>query len=267
MGKKYSKEMYEYIKANIKGVRIQKITDMVNDRFGVDMTVKKMKSYLKNHKLGNGLKHNMKGLNYNSIFTPEQKDFIKQNYKGIGNIELTELLNKTFNTEFTTGQIKRYKNVNNYNSGLTGRFEKGHISHNKGKKMPSEVYEKVKKTMFKKGHIPVNHKPVGSERIDAKDGYTYVKVAEPNKFVLKHRYIWEQTHGEIPKDHIIIFLDGNKQNFAIDNLECISRSENSVMNHLKLRAKDAEITKIAINIARIKNKIGVLKKRGKNGKR
>ena len=36
-------------------------------------------------------------------------------------------------------------------AGKAHRFKKGHKTHNKGKKMPPEVYEKVKRTMFKKG--------------------------------------------------------------------------------------------------------------------
>ena len=34
------------------------------------------------------------------------------------------------------------------------RFKKGQVSHNKGKKMSPEAYEKVKKSMFKPGQIP-----------------------------------------------------------------------------------------------------------------
>ena len=36
------------------------------------------------------------------------------------------------------------------------------------------------RTWFKKGHIPANYRPVGSERVNA-DGYIEVKVADPNK--------------------------------------------------------------------------------------
>lgn len=34
---------------------------------------------------------------------------------------------------------------------VTGRFEKGYIPQNKGKKMPKEIRKKVSKTWFKKG--------------------------------------------------------------------------------------------------------------------
>lgn len=258
--KKYSKEMFEFVKANIKGVRIYRMAEMVNEHFGIGITEKQMKAYCSNHRLTNGLFHKSVDLRDTSIFTPEQRAFIKKNYKGIGNAELAEKLNKKFGTNFTTEQIKRYKNNNHLDSGLTGRFEKGNVSHNKGKKMSAEQYEKCKATMFKKGHSPLNRKPVGSERID-KDGYTLIKIAEPNKYVLKHRYIWEQANGPVPEGHLIIFLDGNKQNFDLSNLTCITLAENAVLNHLKLRSTDKDITQAAINVAKIKNKISKLQKK------
>lgn len=109
-------------------------------------------------------------------------------------------------------------------SGKSHQYAKGHTPFNKGKKMPEHVYERAKATMFKKGHVPVNHKPVGYERI-TRDGYVEVKVAEPNKFVLKHRQIWEQANGSIPEGYNVQFRDGDRQNFSIENLYLISRSE------------------------------------------
>ena len=64
--------------------------------------------------------------------------------------------------------------------------------------MPKEVYEKVKHTMFAKGNVPPNHRPVGSERISI-DGYIEVKVAEPDKWRLKQRVVYEEAKGESPE--------------------------------------------------------------------
>lgn len=142
---------------------------------------------------------------------------------------LADLFNQKFNTNITSRTIKSYKANNKLNSGLTSKFRKGQTPHNKGKKMPKEVYEKVKHTMFAKGNVPPNHRPVGSERI-SKDGYIEVKVAEPNKWRLKQRVVYEETKGKIPEGCPIIFLDGNKRNFEIDNLRCITRSELLYLN-------------------------------------
>lgn len=109
-------------------------------------------------------------------------------------------------------------------SGKSHRYPKGHIPANKGRKMPEDVYAKVRATMFKKGHVPGNHKPLGHERVNIY-GYTEVKVAEPDKFVLKHRLVWEQANGPIPAGYNVQFRDGNTQNTSLDNLYLISRSD------------------------------------------
>lgn len=177
------------------------------------------------------------------------KQFILDNYKGRYNQELADLFNQKFNTNITSRMIKSYKANNKLNSGLTGKFRKGQTPHNKGKKMPKEVYEKVKHTMFAKGNVPPNHRPVGSERI-SKDGYIEVKVAEPNKWRLKQRVVYEEAKGKIPEGCPIIFLDGNKRNFDIDNLRCITRSELLYLNCNGLNNSN-EITETGILMARL----------------
>lgn len=182
-------------------------------------------------------------------YTDEMKQFILDNYKERYNQELADLFNQKFNTNITSRMIKSYKANNKLNSGLTGKFRKGQTPHNKGKKMPKEVYEKVKHTMFAKGNVPPNHRPVGSERI-SKDGYIEVKVAEPNKWRLKQRVVYEEAKGKIPEGCTIIFLDGNKQNCNIDNLRCITRSELLYLNCNGLNNSN-EITETGILMARL----------------
>lgn len=89
--------------------------------------------------------------------------------------------------------------------------------------MSQAMYEKAKHTMFKKGHTPRNEKPIGSEVFRA-DGYWYVKVAE-KKWEHKHRVIWENQYGVIPKNLILVFKNGNPHDIRIENLELITRKE------------------------------------------
>lgn len=104
------------------------------------------------------------------------------------------------------------------------RFTKGHVPQNKGKKMSPEVYAKAAPTMFKKGSTPVNHREVGSERVNV-DGYVEIKVAEPNKWRPKHRVLWEQVNGEIPAGMNVQFKNGDSKDVRIENLYIISRAE------------------------------------------
>jgi hypothetical protein len=105
-------------------------------------------------------------------------------------------------------------------------FPKGNIPWNKGMK-GLQIGGQI--TQFKKGSIPPNYRPVGSERID-EDGYTYLKIAEHAKWVLKHRHIYEQEHGKIASNMIVTFKDKNISNFDIENLEAITKVENMQRN-------------------------------------
>lgn len=110
-----------------------------------------------------------------------------------------------------------------------GQFKKGHPPSNKGKTwdeyMPPEKQKLARRTCFKKGRNPHNKRPVGYERKDRKQGYWLVKVAEPNVFRFKHRVLWEQHHGPIPKGMNITFIDGNPDNITIENLRMESMKE------------------------------------------
>ena len=128
------------------------------------------------------------------------------------------------------------------------RFKKGQVSHNKGKKMSPEAYEKVKKSMFKPGQIPYNSKPIGYERICPVDKIIFIKVSERGPMVSKSRYIWEQHNGPIPKGSVVSFKDGNRLNCDIDNLFLTTQEEimlrNSLHNYPELRDVNRLIKKL-----------------------
>ena len=110
-----------------------------------------------------------------------------------------------------------------------------------------------------KGQKPHNYKPVGSERVNG-DGYVDVKIADPNKWRAKHRLLWEEENGPIPKGYVIIFGDGNRRNFQQDNLILVSKSQLAILNKNQLIQNDADLTRAGIVIADIYKKIGERKK-------
>jgi hypothetical protein len=124
----------------------------------------------------------------------------------------------------------REKSNANLSKNTSTRFKKGHVPWTAGKK----GIRMSKGTEFKKGSMPHNTLPVGSIKLD-KDGYQYVKIADApgkksNRWKALHHVIWEQHHGPLPKNHIVIFRDKNQNNMLIENLECISRHENMSRN-------------------------------------
>lgn len=170
--------------------------------------------------------------------------------------EILELMNEKFDYQFTLSQVTGMIKNNRLNTGLTGRFQKGHNPWNKGTK----GLTKARITSFKKGDIPHNYKPIGSERVNIY-GYTEVKTAEPNIWEFKHRLIWEAHYGKIPRGSAILFLDGNKSNLNIDNLIMITKEQLLRMNQYRLIKKDADLTKTGINIANLIIKLDEINKK------
>jgi len=119
--------------------------------------------------------------------------------------------------------------------GKAHQYKKGLVPHNKGLKMPDELYNKVKRTMFKKGNKPHNTQPDGTIRINSKNNekpYQYIKIADSD-WRLLHRVIWEQHNGPIPDKHMIRFIDGNTMNCELSNLECVSMKKNMTDNTIQ----------------------------------
>lgn len=183
-------------------------------------------------------------------FTPEEVTFIKKNCIARSFRELTVLFNKRFSLSLSVDQIKSAMSKRGLKNGNNGCFPPGHVPHNKGMK---GIRVSIA-TEFKKGNRPANYMPVGSERING-DGYIDVKVSDPNKWTAKHRIIYEQIHGPIPKGSIIIFADGNKLNIEPDNLLLVTRGELAVMNRSGLIFADGELTRSGLLVARLKMKI------------
>jgi len=107
-----------------------------------------------------------------------------------------------------------------------GRFKKGHVPYNKGKKRGSVSPQ----TEFKKGVTTGDNHPSwkGGVQIPKNDCAYLWKGA--NKRLRRPRVIYEETYGKIPKGYVIWHKDGNKDNDDISNLEAISRAENMRRN-------------------------------------
>ena len=196
-----------------------------------------------------------KGKRKQHKWTNEEKEYLESIVKNNSYKEITKKMNDRFNCDFSEGQIKGAITRNKLVTGRDVHFKKGSIPWNKGLSyMPNN-----KETRFQKGNIPHGHREVGEERID-KYGYVQIKVAEPNKWDLKHRVIYKEHYGEIPDGYNIIFADGNKMNFDIDNLIAVSKSEMLILNNNNLRFEDKELTKVGVNIAKVIDKA---KKRNK----
>jgi len=256
--KKYPEKIIDFIKQHVKGITTKSLTELVNEKFGTDFTESKMKSFKANHRLKSGTCCGIPKGTPTNLYPEEVREFIKSNYVGVGHQGMADLLNKVFDTNYTKGQMKAIYARFKLNSGRTGRFRKGNAPVNKGKKGYS--YPGMVATQFKKGNIPRNWWPVGTEMLRA-DGYVWKKTAEPNKWRQKHVLIWEAKNGKRPAKHVVIFGDSNRLNFDLNNLILISQAQLVRMNQKHLIQNDAELTRTGIIIADICNKVGEIRRR------
>jgi len=181
-------------------------------------------------------------------FTLDQAEFIKRMCPKHSNAELAELINEKYGLTIEPGQVKSFIKNHGIQSGRTGRFEKGDSPWNTGTKGAM----KPNTGSFKKGGIPSNTRPVGSERFDKQYGYTYVKVCDnPHKWRMKHILVWEQHRGSVPPGHTVQFIDGDRGNITIENLELISKAVNVRRNAMGYSDLDPEVKPLVTAIAKI----------------
>lgn len=190
-------------------------------------------------------------------YTKEELDYIREIAPGRHYHEIVEMFNKKFERQIDAKKLKETLGNHGISTGLTGRFEKGHVPVNKGKKFPGTG----NRTTFRKGNVPANKMNVGEDIITT-DGYVKTKIAEPNLWEYKHKLIWAEAHGPIPEKHSVIFADGNKLNLSIDNLLLVSRAELLMLNRRRLISENSELTKIGLNVVKVMGKVYKIKKGG-----
>nr|DAS75925.1 MAG TPA: HNH endonuclease [Bacteriophage sp.] len=188
-------------------------------------------------------------------YNKEELDYIREIAPGRHYHEIVEMFNKKFERQIDAKKLKETLGNHGISTGLTGRFEKGHVPVNKGKKFPGTG----NRTTFRKGNVPANKMNVGEDIITT-DGYVKTKIAEPNLWEYKHKLIWAEAHGPIPEKHSVIFADGDKLNLSIDNLLLVSRAELLMLNRRRLISKNSELTKTGLNVVKVMNKVYKIKK-------
>lgn len=152
-------------------------------------------------------------------YTPEMTEWVRNNCAGREWEDVAVSFNQKFGLYKTARQLRAHAHDNDIHNG---------IYHGKS---------------FHKAHW----RPVGSTRLD-KDGYVIIKVAEPCKWRRAHLVEWEKYHIPLyTKNDMLLFLDGNRQNWHIDNLYPVPRRLIGPINSLGYKiTKDNVKTLIAM---------------------
>jgi hypothetical protein len=132
-------------------------------------------------------------------------------------------------------EIAREKSAAPGHGGQLHQFKSGNAPWNKGRNYVAGG--RSAETRFKPGNKPPTWVPVGSYRVvDQKNGgpELQVKVNDepgPNsgRWRPMARHVWEQAHGPVPADHIVVFKPGRRstrpEDVTLDAVELITRQE------------------------------------------
>jgi HNH endonuclease len=230
---KYTTEHLEFLRTGYQSMHTRDLAKAFNKRFKLKKKESAIRSALRNHKIYCGRAHGERLITPKRLMTEEQDSFLRVEYKHHAAKETTDRINNKFDAGFTYQQIKAYVKNNKIGSGRTGQFKTGHVPANKG----TRGFMKPNRTSFKKGDIPVNVRPIGSERICSKDGYVIIKVGEwdhnfnrPTRWKAKHVHVWEQENGPVPDGFVLKFKDGDVLNIDPENLMAIPKALNLRLN-------------------------------------
>lgn len=237
--------------------------------FGLDLSYDQVKGIFARQKVHAASRKERKAP-WAMKYPADMEEFVKSIAKGKSSEELADAVNAKYGEgTITPGLMRAYKKNRGITSGLTGHFKKGQVSHNKGLKqtdfMSSEAIERTKATRFQKGHVPHNgNTPVGTVRLRReKNGrpYYWEKVAQPDKWRMKHVLEWERAHGHVPDGSMVTFANGDSTDYRIDNLLLETKAQHAVKCRWGIRGYDAESAKAANQIADLKMAISAAKKK------
>lgn len=167
-------------------------------------------------------------------YTPEEEKFLAEKITDCSSFrELTDLFNDQFGTMRSISSvqdkcIKRLKIRIGKNSGQYGSRNKDHLPLGTIRKTSYGTYIKA---------------------TDAGDT-KYTGYQEPYWVPLQKK-IYQERHGNIPNGYMVIFLDGDSENFSVDNLYPINRRISAMLASNGFYSRDPELTKTAIKLCEL----------------
>ena len=207
-------------------------------------------------------------------FTPDEKDFIKEYAPGHSRAEITEALNKRFDANRSITSVDNYIQRNKIRTGyikgheytseelvflrnyVPGRFlsditvafnRRFDLNVNETSLAACLTRNNIKSGVarFTTDQISKRAKPIGTER--KQNNYIYIKTEDG--WHSKQQVLYEEVYGKVQEHSMVIFLDGNSDNFDIDNLMAIDKRINVIMNIYKLPRNSKEQTIASIQTA------------------
>lgn len=254
----YTKEQLDFLEEGYKHDNIRNLTIKFNERFGQNRTYCAIQTVCMRNGFRSGRKPKERLINRFRVFDELHNRFITDAYKKLSVKDLVPKFNEKFNKQITEKQLRNLLARRGIISGRTGCFPKGNKPWNTGTKGATGANS----GSFKKGTIPPKTKPIGSERVESKDGYQLVKVGG-RRYKPKHALMWEQENGPVPDGYVVAFKDGNNRNIKIDNLMLASKEKMLRLNKRGYKNKPMPIKESLLALTDLECKITERKRNGK----
>lgn len=213
----WTNEQIKYLKRIASGKPKKVTLEKINKKFNLNLSLKQLNNCMSSNNIKVNIRH---------VWTDEQVEYLKKIAEGTSRKEIVKKLNDKFNLNLTLLQVRDCMNNRNIRNNLDTRFS----SQEGGNRCQQE-------------------KPVGTIS-KWECGYTRIKTGD-NEWEFIQRYVWRKHHGEIPPGHSVIFLDGNTDNYNIENLALVNRNELMKYNSMRLKSNDIELNKTAVNLAKL----------------
>lgn len=232
---KWRPEHEEWLKAHYYEYEtIKSLTNAFNSQFGTMASIEAVQQ----RSCHLGLHSNKFKTPHN--YTEEQKDFIRENYGKYNRRVVYEMFCEHFGiTDVSFMGFRAYISnsmklrLEEKNKFCTAGFEQ--------KRLPIGAIRKQGGMWFIK--------------VDDKIGKRGSHDAERHNWQEYCRYVWEQHYGKIPEGYSIVFLDGNRDNCVIDNLDCVDKRTFCFMQTNHLFCEDARLTKTSILAAKVMREV------------
>ena len=261
---RYPPEILEYMKAHASPeLTRHEMREMIQRELGYTLTA----DYIKGVYLRNRLP-SARPLSGNAMFTKEQSSYLISIIPGRSSAEIAEMMNRRFCMNVTPAQIHTWKKNHRLSSGYDTKFRPGQLSRTKGMKwddfMSAEAQERSRKTQFRKGNIPANHKPIGA--ISKRRNYLWIKVQDGHgvkNWKMLQQYVWENAHGPVPEGWRIMFRDQNTLNCELTNLTLVKASVLATANvHIGMTG-DPDLNDAIVKAVELKMRIADIEKENK----
>jgi hypothetical protein len=195
------------------------------------------------------------------FFTPEEDKYLLANYKKMPLKRLAVTMGRREGTARQRLHLLGYKVPQEIIEKWRkeSQFQRGQTPFNKGKRqedfLSPEGINNSKATRFKSGGLPHNTKHDGAITIRYDKGkrpYYHIRIKKA-KWEYLHRHIWQTKRGQIPKDKVVVFKDGNTLNCKISNLKIITKRAN--MNRNSVQRYPTELRRAIQKIGALNRKI------------